>query len=352
MSAASAAKEQVARLLTLVPYLHAKGAVRLDEAARDLGVPERQLVKDLRVLFLCGLPGGYPDDLIDVDIDALVAPEGDRVIRVANADYLARPLRLTPTEATAVIVALRALRGGAVSTATREVVDRALSKLEQAAAEGAADARVDPGEEPVDQSLAELRRRLERAAADGVQVRLEYWVPARDEESRRVVDPRRIVTIRGIDYLDAWCHSADAPRSFRLDRIRSAEVLETPVVTPAALEDGATEGAEGDQGEMAEGFFTRSADATLVTLRLAPEARWVAEYYSVVALRDAAEGPEGSIEVDLPVFDKRWLIRLLLRLAPYATVVRAAAAPTDTKVFTETFTQTAHRALSLYANDA
>ena len=45
------------------------------------------------MLFLCGLPGGYPDDLIDVDLEAL---EGDGVIRVSNADYLARPLRLTP----------------------------------------------------------------------------------------------------------------------------------------------------------------------------------------------------------------------------------------------------------------
>ena len=47
---------------------------------------------------MCGLPGGYPDDLIDVDLDALEGPDGvrtDGVIRVSNADYLARPLRLS-----------------------------------------------------------------------------------------------------------------------------------------------------------------------------------------------------------------------------------------------------------------
>ena len=131
--ATSAAKDQVARLLTLVPYLHAHGQVRLDEAAAALGVTPDQLLADLKVLLMCGLPGGYPDDLIDVDLDALEGPEADGVIRVSNADYLARPLRLTPTEATAIIVALRALRGSA-SEDTREVVDRALSKLEAAAA--------------------------------------------------------------------------------------------------------------------------------------------------------------------------------------------------------------------------
>src|SRR5262249_25372986 len=126
----SAAKDQVARLLRLVPFLHSRGQVSLEDAARVLGVAPDQLDRDLRVLFLCGLPGGYPDDLIDVDLDAL---EGEGVIRVTNADYLARPLRLTPTEATAIIVALRALRNGADAD-TRVVVDRALAKLEEAAA--------------------------------------------------------------------------------------------------------------------------------------------------------------------------------------------------------------------------
>src|SRR4029079_13126008 len=121
-TSAGAAKDQVGRLLRLVPHLPGREQSSLDEAARVIGVPPEQLEQDLRVLFLCGLPGGYPDDLIDVDLDAL---EGEGVIRVSNADYLARPLRLTPTEASAIIVALRALRAGATKD-TREVVDRAL----------------------------------------------------------------------------------------------------------------------------------------------------------------------------------------------------------------------------------
>src|SRR3954449_8484785 len=131
---APGAQAQVARLLRLVPLLHGHDRVRVSEAADLLGVAPRQLLSDLKVLLMCGLPGGYPDDLIDVDLDALEGPEADGVIRVSNADYLARPLRLTPTEATAIIVALRALRSGARDE-TREVVDRALAKLEAAAAE-------------------------------------------------------------------------------------------------------------------------------------------------------------------------------------------------------------------------
>jgi len=300
-AATGAAKDQVARLLRLVPYLHARDQVSLDEAAQALGVPPAQLEKDLRVLFLCGLPGGYPDDLIDVDLDAL---EGEGVIRVSNADYLARPLRLTPTEASAIIVALRALRAGSTKD-TRDVVDRALAKLEAAAA--GSTPLVDPGDDIP--GTVVLRAQLEAAVRDGRQVRITYYVPARDEESERVVDPHAVVSHHGVAYLDAYCHSADAPRLFRLDRIHEATVLDSEITTeprePRDLSDGVFGGEE----------------ATLVTLRLQPQARWMEEYYSVEAVRPR---PEGGSEVDLQVGDERWLQRLLLRLTPYAEVLSPA----------------------------
>ena len=234
-SAASGAKDQVARLLTLVPYLHSHPQVRLDETAAAVGSTPEQVVKDLGVLFMCGLPGGFPDDLIDVDLEALEDPDGggprpEGLIRVSNADYLARPLRLSPTEASAIIVALRALRGSA-GEETREVVDRALAKLEAAAAaQTGGTPLVEPGDDD-DAALARLRVSLEGAVARRRQVRLTYYVPARDEESERVVDPRGVVTAAGVAYLDAWCHSAEAPRLFRLDRIHEATVLDSPVET-------------------------------------------------------------------------------------------------------------------------
>ncbi len=330
-TSASGAKDQVARLLTLVPFLHSHPSVRLDEAAQAVGVTPEQLVKDLGVLFMCGLPGGYPDDLIDVDLDALEDPDSgiprlEGVIRISNADYLARPLRLTPTEATAIIVALRALRGGA-GPDTREVVDRTLAKLEAAAAGGAA--LVEPGEDEVAET-SRLRASLERAVAGRRQVLLTYYVPARDEESERVVDPRGVVTSGGVAYLDAWCHSAEAPRLFRLDRIHEATVLDSEVVT------------EGPPRDLSDGLFQRSEETTVVTLRLQPQARWVMEYYPVEAARP---GGDGTVEIDLRVADERWLQRLLMRLAPYAHVVSPAGLDAD-------FRDLAQRTLSLYAPGA
>jgi proteasome accessory factor C len=313
-----AAKDQVARLLRLVPYLHARDQVSLDEAARALGVPPDQLERDLRVLFLCGLPGGYPDDLIDVDLDAL---EGEGVIRVSNADYLARPLRLTPTEASAIIVALRALRAGSAKD-TRDVVDRALAKLEAAAA--GSTPLVDPGDDLP--GVTALRAQLDAAVRDRRQVRITYYVPARDEESDRVVDPHAVVSHHGVAYLDAYCHSADAPRLFRLDRIHEATVLDSEITTePSAPRD------------LSQGVLS-GEEATRVTLRLQPEARWVEEYYAVEEVRPRRDG--GS-EVDLQVVDERWLQRLLLRLTPSARVV----AP---KNYGQGADKAARQALALY----
>ena len=78
---AGGATDRITRLLALVPYLTARpDGVGVAEAARDFGVPEKQLRKDLELLWMCGLPGYGPGDLIDL------AFEGDRV-RVGITDY-------------------------------------------------------------------------------------------------------------------------------------------------------------------------------------------------------------------------------------------------------------------------
>lgn len=333
-TAGAGARDQVARLLTLVPFLHHRDGVRLDEAAQLLDTTSEQVLRDLKVLFMCGLPGGLPGDLIDVDLDAIQSEEGspltEGVIRVENADYLARPLRLSATEASAIIVALRMLRDTSTGE-TRELVGGVLDKLESAAATRSA-AHIDVTPSPRDAQqvvVADLSRRIEEAVEDGRQVRISYFVPSRDEESERVVDPRGVLTHGVFTYLDAWCHRAEGERLFRLDRITKLEVLETPAATAGRA-----------PRDLSAGLFNEvdGTDHVVVTLRLAPEARWATDYYPVREVRALGDG---SAEVDLVVVDRRWLLRLLMRLAPHAEVVRP-------QEFTESFVTSAQETLSLY----
>jgi proteasome accessory factor C len=304
------ARGQVSRLLALVPFLQSRGEVPVAEAARAFGVTPRTIQRDLGVLLFCGLPGLGMGDLIDVDFDAL---EGEGVIRLSNADYLTRPLRLDSGEAAAVMVALRALREGS-GEEEREVVDRALDKIAAAAGDAAsAAARVEVRLPDAETTARGLRADLERALAEGRQVRLRYYTPARDAVTDRVVDPVAVTGARtGAGeqvYLDAWCHLAQGPRLFRLDRIEAAEVLDSaaephPDLTPR---------------DLAAGIFEPGDNTVGATVELLPQARWVAEYYPVEEVVE--DRRTGVTRVRLLAGDERWLVRLMLRLGGTARLV-------------------------------
>ena len=304
----SGARDQVGRLLALVPYIQSREEVSLEQAATDFGVRPQQIIKDLNVLWFCGLPGLGMGDLIDVDMDAL---DGEGMIRVSNADYLSRPLRLGSTEASALIVALRALREASDET-VRPIVDRALAKLEAAAGDGAAlAAQVDIKIDSATPALNRLRATLEDAVTTGRQVRLGYYVPARDQATERIVDPLRLVQAEGNTYLEAWCRNAEGQRLFRLDRISEADVLDEAV----------TDHSDVSPRDLSAGLFQASPTDMLVTLRLRPRARWVAEYYPVVS---SEELDGGGLRITLRSGDPGWLTRLMLRVGGAAEIEHPA----------------------------
>jgi proteasome accessory factor C len=303
----SGARDQVNRLLALVPYLRARDAVSVEEAAREFRVPPATIRRDISVLMFCGLPGLGMGDLIEVDFDAL---EGEDVIRLSNADYLTRPLRLDSTEAAALVVGLRALLEGSAEE-EREVIQRALRKIEEAAGEAAGIAAHVDLRPTVDADEQAMGRRLEEAITAGRQVRLSHRSPVRDEVTTREVDPIAVSHADGHGYLDAWDHSVEDRRLFRLDRVTDAEVLDVPVSERAAL----------TPLDLDHGVFRPAPDALLATLRLTAEARWVTEYYPI---ESATEEPDGGLTVTLRVGDPAWLVRLLLPLGPTARLVEPA----------------------------
>jgi proteasome accessory factor C len=302
------AREQVSRLLALVPYLQSRSDVSLAQAATDFGVSPDQIRKDLKVLWMCGLPGLTPDKMIDVDFEAIEDdPEG--VVRIDNAEYLARPVRLGSSEASALIVALRALREGSPEV-SHEAIDRALSKLEDAAATGSATPQV---EVHLAGSAASARHAalLRQAIESNRQARLDYYVPTRDETTVRTVDPLALLAADGHDYLDAWCHLARARRLFRLDRMYAVELVDEP-----------RDHEDLSPRDLSAGLFEPGPDDIEAVVRLEPWARWVADYYPVVATEELGEG---RLQLTLRVSDPLWLVRLALRLAPALSIVEPAS---------------------------
>ena len=289
----TASNERLPRLLALVPYLLNRPAITVKEAAADFGITPKQLRKDLELLWMCGLPGYGPGDLIDLSF------EGE-TITVSFDAGMNRPLRLTAAEAASLLVALRALADtpGVVDT---DAVQRALAKIEAAVGKAQPAGMVvglgafERGE------TAEIRAAVQDAVKRERAVRIRYYSQSHDAMSDRVVDPMRLLLVEGRGYLEAWCRSALGVRLFRLDRIDDVEVLDEPSSPPphARLTD------------TSEGLFQPRDDQKIAVLLLEPDAHWVAEYYPV---DHAAELSDGRTRVLMRYDDPSWMVRLLLGL--------------------------------------
>jgi proteasome accessory factor C len=286
--------DRLARLLNLVPYLLARPGIEIAEAAADLGVSEKQLREDLELLWVCGLPGYGPGDLIDMAFD------GDRVTITYDAG-IDRPLRLTPDEALALVVALRML-AETPGLANRDAVDRALAKIENAAGDLGAPVAVRLSGNA--HRLAALRDAVERRRA----LRITYYTATRDETSERVVDPMRVLVMSGHAYLEAWCRRAEAVRMFRVDRIDAMTELDEPAAPPP----------QAHPTDVREGIFQPTPDLPLITVRIGRPARWITEYYPC---EQVSRGPGEEWLVSLRVTDLDWARRFVLGLGPDAVAV-------------------------------
>lgn len=292
--AGESAPDRLARLLALVTYLADNPGVPVADVARHFGVSEARVLADVNLLWVSGTPGYFPDDLIDFSYDELERG----VLTLTDARGMHRPLRLGPTEAIALLAAVRALEqlpgvpgGGAVASVAAKL---AAAAGEAAAAASAVDVRL---ARPSGTDLPEL---LRAAVRDGRAVHLRY-VSSADVVTERDVDPGALLHDGELWYLRAWCRRAQEVRHFRLDRILRAGVLDEPALPHPELD--AVPGAEPALSE---------ADPA-VTFELAARSRWVVEGLPVESVEDL---PGAWVRVRLRVASPTWLRGLVLGLGP------------------------------------
>lgn len=261
-------RERLPRLLALVPYLQAHDGIPIAQAAADFGITEDQLRRDLQLLWMCGLPGHGPGDLIDLSFD------GETVSVIFDAG-MSRPLRLTAEEALPLVVALRTL-AETPGVTNRDAVERALAKVESAAS-GSVEAQTVAIE--LDR-VSQLIPVLQQAIDEGRALALKYYTATRDETTDRVVDPMRLFEMDGRSYLEAWCRRAEGMRVFRVDRIDRAEVLGEASSPPP----------EAELRDLTEGVFRPAPEHMLAELRVDPAYAWVADYYPTESETVEADG--------------------------------------------------------------
>ncbi|WP_374983794.1 helix-turn-helix transcriptional regulator [Streptomyces fradiae] len=297
---ATNAIDQTRRMLSLVTYLRERPGAHVGDVARAFGITEAELIADLDVLPMCGTSfrGG---DLLDIDTD------GEQ-IWWHNADDVAEPLRIAADEATALLVAARAVATlPGLREGDREALLRATAKLEAAAGEAAgASSRLSVTFESEGGVFAEV----DRAISERRRLWLRYYSPARDELTEREVDPIRLFAV-GHTYMEAWCRLSEARRTFRLDRVAEIRILDEPSAPP-----------EIELRDLSENLVQPSADDPEVVVEVGPGGRWVAEYYP----HDSAEElPDGGLRITLRTPDPASLRRLALRLGRDGRIVSPEA---------------------------
>ncbi|MEZ0469068.1 helix-turn-helix transcriptional regulator [Luteimonas salinilitoris] len=151
------------------------------------------------------------------------------------------------------------------------------------------------------------------AVLERKQLSFEYRARSTDERTRRTVSPQRVTHYRGNWYLDAWDHDRDGLRSFSVDRISGARVLD------AAARD--IDEAELDRHLAGSyGIFSGEPKGWATILFNARAARWVADehWHSQQQGRYLSDG---SYELKVPYSAARELLMDVLHYGADATIV-------------------------------
>lgn len=294
--------ERFARLVTLASILiqagRANELLALHTVIDALQISEAELREDVNVLNVVNFGGGSYVLYAEIRDDGMIEVDPE-----PYSDNFARPARLLPVEAKALIAAIDLigdhLPEGALNSA-REKIVTAL------------------GSDPMEQGLqvasgtgddSKIARVVSTAIAESKLVRLDYYKANEDQFSTREIEPYALINGREGWYVASFDPEREDVRHFRLDRVKTAEILDQtftprPEVDPAADVDGWPRTGEVEASRVARVWISPD------------RARWSREQRRVFQ-----ELADGSVIVELPYKGTDWLVREVLAEAGDAAVV-------------------------------
>lgn len=289
MSTDQQRQERVVRLLNLVAYASKHPDLTVMEIARDLGADPQQVRDDLDLLYMSGVGTG-PGEMIELE-------HSWKGVRIIDDQGLTKPLRLTPAEASALLVLLDSLEtmpglvdGRAVRSAAAKI--RAVTK-----SSGIGDA-----DHAADSSVAGT---VADALSQKRQLAITYYSATSDATSRRQVEPASLFHEDGNTYLRAA--EAGEMKTFRLDRIREASLLDDPSSASDTDFDSA------DPFGMAQQAKAR--------LLIHPDATWLADYWDIDIESDDINSETGWVPATMRYGSGDWLVRFCLGQADRVRIV-------------------------------
>ena len=295
-------EDQLKRMLQLVPFLVHNQGLHIRDVAAKFGITRQELEDDLRILICSGLPGGYPDDLLDIRWD------DDHVYIIQDLE-LNRPVRFAVDEACALLTGLETLNGLPELAEGNALESVTLKLMAAAGEEGRQAAQLSgPAVAPGNSATLETAR---DAIAGGAQLRLRYFSPQRNTVSERDVDPLRLYSLDNTWYLEAYCQSAPGLRNFRLDRIEELQPTGLPVSADARPADS-----------FPVKLFTPNDDDTVVVVELTRRGAGLADDYYA---EHTAPLPGGGMLAEIRFGSTDWLPMFVAQHGGTARIVQPEA---------------------------
>lgn len=282
--------------INLIPYFRAHPDYTLMEAAQDLGKRPREIKEALERLLYTGI-GKYGGENIELEADYR------RPINIINDQGLNKALRLTPIEASALLITLESLESmsGLVDTdAVRSAADK-LRRIMDKKTEAMYDSLAQP-----DPDESEALAHISEAVCDSRVVRFDYWNASKDSTARRTVVPALIFIHDTETYVRAWDEDRQGFRQFRFDRIDNVEVLER-------IGDPHTKDLDFDP----EDPFNYGT-AHRARLEIDQSSTWLTYYHDIELGRPLGNG---WVEATMSYLDSEWLVRFALAQAGRVRVV-------------------------------
>ena len=203
--------EKAARMLDLVPFISSHQGIGTSELAAEFGIPVDELLSDLNSLWMCG---DNRFDLIDLQFDS-------GYVTIRNAETLNLTRSLSQQEIISILIGLDLIaknlhqdRADLISeiSSLRNKLGESLARILDAS----------PAQD------GEILAVIKEALQSKKKIDLTYFSPIEDEVSNRIVTPLSLnVSGEGRHYLLAFCENAQGERTFRVDRIRAATILDT-----------------------------------------------------------------------------------------------------------------------------
>ncbi len=299
--------ERFARLVTLASILIEAGRagrrISASELCRSLKVSEQELREDISVLNVVNFGAGTYVLYAEIDAEGMIEVDPE-----PYGDSFARPARLLPVEAKALIAAIDLIGEHIPSGSLTSVRQKVVAALGEDPAQEGLQMAAPAGEDTTISSV------VSRAIAAHELISIEYYKENEDEFSTRLIEPYALINGREGWYVTSYDRDRDSVRHFRLDRIKSAtstgEQFEPrPEVDPAADVAGWPRTGEVPASRRARVWIS-------------PErARWAREERTV-----EQELEDGSVVVELAFAGVNWLVREVLKEAGDAIVLEPADA--------------------------